>query len=103
MVNMGKANQSILLMLIGDVLRLQDALGKVYARCFPLQLQEHRPCCRRAVDKTALERVESSQMIAVDMAEEACERRVVHDVSEVIDWVRVRESTDARESEDAYP
>lgn len=81
--------QTVPLMFVGDLLRLQYALSKVDARRLPLQLQQDRLRCRRAVHKTALEGVKPSDVVAVDVAQEACQRRVFYNVSKVIDWKRV--------------
>lgn len=35
---------------------------------------------------TALERFEPRKMVAMDMTEKACQRRIIHDISKVINW-----------------
>lgn len=41
-------------------------------------------------------------MIAVDVTEKACQRRIINDISKEVHWSSVREGTWAKEFRDAY-
>lgn len=41
-------------------------------------------------------------MVAMDVTEEACQWRIIHDISKVVNWVRVRDSVGAEGAKDVY-